>query len=88
MFIAFYLFAYRLWDDCRWPESLPFQPKGINYSAEVTFYDSMLPVYRRLFAENLRILVLSGEGDPTVTHVGMCVRLCFPFSLVLAKGLW
>jgi len=37
----------------------------------MTIYDSMLPVYQRLFAEeNLRILVYSGEGDATVTHVG------------------
>jgi len=73
MFIALFLFNCRPWNDCRWPESLPFQPKGINYSAEVTFYDSMLPVYRRLFAENLRILVFSGTEDATVTHVGMFI---------------
>ena len=60
----------RPWVECRWPENLPFEPKGINYSAEVTFYDSMLPVYQRLFAENVRILVTAGEGDATVTHVG------------------
>jgi len=49
---------------------LPFKPKGINYNPEGTFLVSMLPVYQRLFAKNLRILVTSGEGDATVTHVG------------------
>jgi len=78
MFYGAYVSIYTLffsncrpWDGCRWPETLPFEPKGLNYSVEVTVYDSMLSVYQRLFAEeNLRILVYSGEGDATVTHVG------------------
>ena len=71
----------RPWDGCRWPEPLPFEPKGLNYSIEVTIYDSMLSVYQRLFAEeNLRILVYSGEGDATVTHVGEVYVQCVFFS--------
>ena len=44
----------------------------------------MLPVYQRLFAEeNLRILVYSGEGDATVTHVGeVYVHYIFQFSFI------
>ena len=73
MFTAYILFNCRPWNGCRWPDSVPFEPKGLNYSLEVTFYDSMLPVYRRLFDENLKILVYSGQGDPTTSHVGMLV---------------
>ena len=73
MFTAYISFNCRPWDYCRLPDSVPFGPKGLNFSLEVTLYDSMLPVYRRLFDENLRILVYSGQGDPTTSHVGMLV---------------
>ena len=83
MFTAYISFNCRPWDGCRWPDSVPFEPKGLNFSLEVTFYDSMLPVYRRLFDENLKILVYSGQGDPTTSHVGMLGH--FSFSLASDK---
>ena len=87
MFTALLLFYYRPWVKCIWPESLPFEPKGLNFSVEVTFYDSMLPVYQRLFAEeNLRILVYNGEADPTVTHIGMYIFFQ-PFFIAVTKCL-
>ena len=85
MYTELFLFNCRPWNDCRWPESVPFEPKGLNFSLEVTFYDSMLPVYRRLFDENLRILVYSGQEDPSVTHVGMLVH--FSFGLASNKNI-